>query len=298
MRMDNKVLFSVLIANYNNGLYLEDAINSVHRQTYNNWEIVIVDDCSTDNSNELYDKYEKDSRIRIYYNDCNHGCGYTKRRCAELAKGEICGFLDPDDTLEPDALEIMVSEHLKDESLSMVYSRYNEVDEHLNFIRVSNQQQDIPENSSFLEGSGGISHFVTFKTVAYRKTPGIDASFLRAVDHDMYYMLEEVGNVKFVDKVLYNYRTNTGLNISLGGNENKAYLWHIIGMVDACRRRGLPIEDIVFVELESWHEQRADQKSIEAVKKVLNTTSFKVGNFILKPFVGVLSLLRMSIHKG
>lgn len=64
-------LFSVLLANNDNGLYLEDALNSVFRQTYHNWEIIIVDDCSTDNSSGLYKKYENDSRIHIYYNDNN-----------------------------------------------------------------------------------------------------------------------------------------------------------------------------------------------------------------------------------
>ena len=127
-------LFSVLIANYNNGIYLEDAISSVYKQTYKNWEIIIVDDKSTDNSTDIYKKYNSDSRIHVFYNDINHGCGYTKRRCAELAHGEICGFLDPDDTLETEALETMVKVHEADESLSMVYSRYNEVDEKLHTI--------------------------------------------------------------------------------------------------------------------------------------------------------------------
>ena len=56
--MTNQPLFSVLIANYNNGKYLMDAIESVRRQTYTNWEIILVDDGSTDNSHELYKELE------------------------------------------------------------------------------------------------------------------------------------------------------------------------------------------------------------------------------------------------
>ncbi|MBR5957742.1 MAG: glycosyltransferase family 2 protein [Salinivirgaceae bacterium] len=82
-------LFSVLIANYNNGRYLQEAVDSVRSQTYTNWEIILVDDASTDNSKELYKELEKDSHIHIFYNEENKGCGYTKRRCAELAKGEV-----------------------------------------------------------------------------------------------------------------------------------------------------------------------------------------------------------------
>lgn len=277
--MNSSSLFSVLIANFNNGRYLEDAINSILRQTYENWEIIIVDDGSTDNSSDLYKKYKSDPRVHIYFNESNHGCGFTKRRCAELAHGEICGFVDPDDTLEPDALEVMVKTHEEDKSLSMVYSRYNEVDENMQHIRVSKQQRPIPEGSSFLEGDGGISHFVTFKTSAYRKSPGIDATFLRAVDHDLYYLLEEVGKVKFIDKVLYNYRTNTGSNISLGGNGDKAYLWHLIGAIDACRRRGLPIEEIVLKDFRRWYSINMTMKE----KNIKLSPTYRLGDFLLLP---------------
>lgn len=286
--MNQTPLFSVLIANYNNGIYLQDALDSIFRQTYDNWEIIIVDDCSTDNSIELYKKYEIDPRIHVYYNNCNHGCGYTKRRCAELAQGEICGFLDPDDTLEPEALEIMVKAHIDDDSLSMVYSQYNEVDENLQFIRVSEQQRVIPEGSSFLEGDGGISHFVSFKSSAYRKTPGIDADFQRSVDHDMYFMLEEVGKVKFIDIILYNYRTNTGLNISLGDNCDKAYLWHLIGAIDACRRRGLPIEDVLLKDFREWYNHVTMRKADELIK---STTSYKIGHCLLSPIIFIRNML-------
>lgn len=276
--MNNYPLFSVLIANYNNGKYIVDAVNSVFKQTYDNWEIIIVDDYSTDNSRDIYKKYEKHPKIHIYYNDINHGCGYTKRRCAELANGEVCGFLDPDDTLEPDALEIMIKTHCDDESLSMVYSRYNNVDENLHFICKSKMQKIIPEGSSFLE-NGGISHFVTFKTTAYRKTSGIDANFLRAVDHNLYFILEEVGNVKFVDKELYNYRLNTGSNISLGKNIDKAYLWHLIGAIDACRRRGLPIEDVVLKDFQMWQEHLINQAKYEVMK----SRTYRLGYILSRP---------------
>ena len=59
--MNDNPLFSVLIANYNNGKYLMEAINSVYAQTYTNWEIILVDDASTDNTKEIYKELEKDA---------------------------------------------------------------------------------------------------------------------------------------------------------------------------------------------------------------------------------------------
>ena len=70
---------SILIANYNNGRYLMDAIDSIRHQSYHNWEIVIVDDHSTDNSVDIYKKLEGDDRIHIFFNSDNMGCGYTKQ---------------------------------------------------------------------------------------------------------------------------------------------------------------------------------------------------------------------------
>ena len=146
--MNTSPLFSVLIANYNNGKYLMDAIESVYAQTYTNWEIILVDDASTDNSKELYKELANDSRIHIFYNDENRGCGYTKRRCAELANGELCGFLDPDDMLTNEAIEYMVNTHLLDDSLSMAYSSLALIDSQKNVISVPKWQHQIPSNSS------------------------------------------------------------------------------------------------------------------------------------------------------
>jgi glycosyltransferase involved in cell wall biosynthesis len=109
--INNKPLFSVLIANFNNVKTIDNAIDSVFQQTFKNWEIVIVDDGSTDNSCDIYKKYEQDSRFKIFYNKKNRGCGYTKSQCVELAEGDLCGFLDADDALSKNALEIMVNLH-------------------------------------------------------------------------------------------------------------------------------------------------------------------------------------------
>ena len=164
--MTNQPLFSVLIANYNNGKYLMDAIESVRKQTYTNWEIILVDDASTDNSHDLYKELEKDERIHIYCNEQNQGCGYTKRRCAELANGELCGFLDPDDALTENALEAMVVAHKKHQDASMVYSRYYVCDANLNVQSISEHQHII--KTSFLEEQhGAISVFVAFKIDKY-----------------------------------------------------------------------------------------------------------------------------------
>lgn len=276
--MDEKV--SILIANYNNGRYLMEAIDSIRHQTYYNWEIVIVDDCSTDDSAELYKQLEGDERIHIFFNNQNRGCGYTKRQCASFANGEICGFLDPDDVLAEEAIEIMVAEHKKHQDASLINSTLYNTDEDLRVVSVSSYGCSIPAGESFLTYRKGITHFATFKKKSYDETDGIDPLMLRAVDHDLYYKLEEVGRVYYVDKPLYYYRQNTSSNISLGdGNMLIAHAWDIYAMINACKRRGVSIEENALKNIDVFVNYGMNTGG----NKVRKSKSYRLGHLLLHP---------------
>ena len=236
-------LFSILIANYNNGGYLQEAIDSVLAQTYGNWEVILVDDKSTDDSPAIYGKYSDDSRFKIYYNDVNRGCGYTKRRCAELATGEICGFLDPDDALLPEALETMVKAHAEHPECSLIYSTcYRYAGDREAEMPVWDFIGPIPADSDFLiYRKKLVSHFVSFKRASYLRSAGIDPTLQAAVDRDLYYNLEEQGSLLHIPTPLYLYRTNNAASISIGSRktEKKAHLNCIKSELNAiCRRIG------------------------------------------------------------
>ena len=279
-----KPLFSILMANYNNGIYLMDAIESVRKQTYANWEIVLVDDSSTDNSEEIYRELEKDERIHIYRNENNKGCGYTKRRCAELATGELCGFLDPDDALLPEAIETMVVEHNKFPKASLIYSCHVIADEHLENQRIV-KGNAVEEGKTYLESTeGGPTHFASFKRDLYKKTKGIDSKFIRAVDQDLYFKLEEVGELKYVNQPLYIYRQGTGSNISLGNlNVRKALCWDMIAMVDACQRRNLSIDQIAFTHVLREMDEIAEISAWEKEKQMKSSKEYRMGKTMLAP---------------
>lgn len=238
--MTSKSLFSILIANYNNGRYLQEAIDSVLAQTYTNWEIVLVDDKSTDNSFEIYQKYKDDSRFRIYYNEENKGCGYTKRRCIELAKGELCGFLDPDDKLSPNAIEIMVKAHEQRPQYSLVYSTLYLWDDKSGALKILEEIGTMENGEDFTISSKKIvSQFAVFKKSFYKKTIGIDKTLSSAVDFDMYVKLEEVGNLYFIDEPLYFYRQGNVNSISIGSSElkGKAFANRVKASLNAFVRR-------------------------------------------------------------
>jgi glycosyltransferase involved in cell wall biosynthesis len=230
-------LFSVLVANYNNGQYLEDCLQSIFAQTYRNWEIVIVDDASTDNSPDIYNKFSKHPAIKIFTNDKNEGCGFTKRECVKHANGEICGFVDADDALLPEALEIMVKAHLDYPACSIISSKFYYVDMNLNNREEGDIGESIPNGHSYLTyGKWAITHFATFKRDYYNLTEGINPKFRTAVDQDLYFKLEESGRPLFIDQFLYLYRI-TPQSISKKDKGYNAHLWHFRAVKDAYTRR-------------------------------------------------------------
>lgn len=285
----NQPLFSVLIANYNNGKYLMEAIESVRRQTYTNWEIILVDDASTDNSKELYKELEKDERIHIYLNEQNMGCGYTKHRCAELATGEICGFLDPDDALTNEAIEKEVYEHLRFPGVSLVFSQRYITDERLNPERITpSKETTLPIEIQNYFDAGIVSHFVSFKKELYDKTEGISANQQKSVDMDLYFKLEEVGKFYFIPEPLYYYRLGTGNNISYGkDNELWALCWEYLALISACKRRNVDLGKVACTPMQkrikAMVELSARQAAYEKEIEIRNSKAYRVGVMILKP---------------
>ena len=99
-------LISIIMAAYNAEKTIEQAINSVLSQTYTNFELLVVNDCSTDRTAELVKSIEaKDSRVRLISNVKNSGVSYTRKHGLEEAKGDWIAILDSDDAWEPEKLE-------------------------------------------------------------------------------------------------------------------------------------------------------------------------------------------------
>ena len=102
-------LVSIIMPSYNCGKYVEQTIRSVQAQTYQNWEIIFMDDCSTDDTIKLVSGLrEKDERIRLFQNKFNSGAAVSRNNALQEAKGRWIAFLDSDDLWEPEKLEKQV----------------------------------------------------------------------------------------------------------------------------------------------------------------------------------------------
>lgn len=97
-------LVSIITPSYNTAQYIGETIESVLAQTYTCWEMIIVDDCSTDNTDEVVAGYG-DNRIKYYKNLTNSGAAISRNRAIKEARGEWIAFLDSDDIWLPDKLE-------------------------------------------------------------------------------------------------------------------------------------------------------------------------------------------------
>lgn len=97
-------LVSIIMPSYNTSDYIGEAINSVLNQTYKNWELIIIDDNSTDNTANIVQSFD-DSRINYLVNNENKGAAYSRNRALRKAKGNWIAFLDSDDIWYPNKLE-------------------------------------------------------------------------------------------------------------------------------------------------------------------------------------------------
>jgi glycosyltransferase involved in cell wall biosynthesis len=108
--MTNQPLVSVLMTVYNREKYIAEAIESVIASTYQNWELIIVDDGSKDNSVAIANSFvEKDGRIKVYINEVNLGDYPNRNKAASYAKGKYLKFVDADDMIYPYGLQLLVN---------------------------------------------------------------------------------------------------------------------------------------------------------------------------------------------
>ena len=121
-------LVSIIMPSYNTGRFISETIESVLAQSYSNWELIIVDDCSTDNTDEVIEDYISDDRIKYIKNDKNSGAAISRNRALREAKGKWIAFLDSDDLWESQKLEKQIT-FMENYKYRFSYTNYIEIDE-------------------------------------------------------------------------------------------------------------------------------------------------------------------------
>ena len=136
IKMENPIV-SVLTPSYNSEKYIQEAILSVQNQTYQTWEMIIVDDASTDKTVAIIEKIAAiDNRITLIKLASNSGTGIARNTALDYAKGKYISFLDADDLWKSDKLEKQVN-FLINNNLPFTFSFYDYINEEGNLLKIT-----------------------------------------------------------------------------------------------------------------------------------------------------------------
>lgn len=121
-------LVSIVMPSWNTERFIGESIQCVIDQTYTNWELLIVDDCSTDNTDEVVKSFLKDNRIKHLKNEKNSGAALTRNEAMREAQGEWIAFLDSDDLWTSEKLEKQIR-FMIENNFVLSYTEYEKIDE-------------------------------------------------------------------------------------------------------------------------------------------------------------------------
>ncbi len=211
---------SVIMPVYNKEKYIEATIKSVQEQTYENWEIVIIDDCSSDASSKIIKRYvDNDERIRYYKNEKNLGAAGSRNRAIELAKGRYIAFLDSDDLWMPNKLEKQI-DYMSQNEYAFCYSACNVIDTE---GKPSGKIRHIPEKVDYKELLKG--NVIPCLTVVLDRTK-VNNIKMQKMGHEDYVLwldlLKQCGSAYGINEVLGSYREYGN---SLSSNKFTAAQW-------------------------------------------------------------------------
>lgn len=129
MEVEDKAdLVSIIMPSYNTGKFIKETITSVINQTYKNWELIIIDDNSRDETDEVVAEFLKDKRIKYYKNEINIGAALSRNKAIQMSKGKFIAFLDSDDIWNNVKLERQL-QFMKQNRYLFSYTAYEEIDE-------------------------------------------------------------------------------------------------------------------------------------------------------------------------
>ena len=203
--MSNTPRVSIVIPVYNREKYITLAVESVLRQTFQDWELIISDDGSTDGTLEMITEFAlHDSRIRVLTAE-HKGAVHALIAGFNAARGEFIGQLDSDDLLEPPALELTVKALDEHPNWGMVYTNYRDIDEQGQLTRVG-WRCSIPYSSHTLLTAFMTFHFRLIRKSIYQEVGGFDSNFDRIEDYELCLRLSEMTKIGKIDQFLYQYR--------------------------------------------------------------------------------------------
>ena len=222
---NNNPLVSIVMSNFNGELLIKETIESVLAQTYQNWEFIIFDDCSTDRSREIITSF-KDPRIKPYYSDTHEHMVAGFNYGISHSSGELIARIDSDDTWEPDKLQKQVEFFRNHPEYGACFTLVNFVDERGNILTERDTERvlwwDLKNKTqaewlrSFYFFGCGVSHpSAMFPRKVIEEVGSYNLAFVQVQDYDLWIRIVKHYPIHIIQERLTNYRWfTTGANAS------------------------------------------------------------------------------------
>lgn len=193
---------SVVLPVYNGADYISYSINSIIAQTYQNWELIIVNDCSTDDTLAICNEFAKeDNRIKIYSNEINMKLPNSLNVGFDVATGDYYTWTSDDNMYKPNAFEVMINVFQNNPDAVMVYADFTDIDSNGNIIgqyKLKEPQHIVSENVC------GACFLYTAEVA--KEVGKYDANLFLAEDYDYWIRINEQGRIIHITDDLYLYR--------------------------------------------------------------------------------------------
>lgn len=245
------MVVSIVMICYNVEQFIDEAIECIKQQTYTDWELIISDDASTDNTVRQIKKHLDDKRIKLFVNKHNLGFIRNKNIAFSHAQGDLITLMDSDDTCTPDRIERQVAVFMERPEIMICATNYRRIDDHGNVLYSEEFENDmllreIPENMSISYNT------IMVRSQVVEEFGAFSEYFTECHGEDQYWTLRIMHKypLYFIRDILYNYRLNAGSLTSNLNHPRQLILPEILGYLKKqrkeagtdCLERGRPEE--------------------------------------------------------
>lgn len=232
-----KPVISVVVSAFNSEITLPQTIDSILNQSFKDFELIISDDGSTDNTRNIIEKYaQQDDRIIKVYN--NH-TGYISKvinNGFKRARGRYYSTVDSDDYIREDCFQLTLDFIKKNNRTGMIYTDHVMIDKNNNILGVGNRCK-VKYSKTVLLLNFIVFHFRLFHRDLFYRVGGMDESLYRAVDYDFCLKASEIAHISQLKEVLYFYRHHEKQVTSVDNPEQVKCTF--IAINNALKRRGI-----------------------------------------------------------
>ena len=214
-KKEKKVKIDIILPNFNSSDYIRETIKSIIDQTFKNWKLIIVDDCSDKKTRTILKKFSKNKRIKIYWLKKNKGAGYCRNYALKKSKSPYLAFIDSDDIWKNDKLETQLR-FMENNNYLFTYTNYETFGKKIKFISPAKEY----DFNKFVNDTSICTSTMIIKRNILKNTEFINSEICE--DYFFKCKILKICNAYCLDDFLTKYRIR---NNSLQNSSLKNFYW-------------------------------------------------------------------------